>query len=521
MLRWTPVGSDGDLARLTPSAVISPPAAASVMRPRTTPRDALVVRAHVYRALLAALAVLSASLYALDDWRRYQTFRSAGYDVGIFDQAIRRYASFEAPVSSLKGVGFSLLGDHFSPILAVVAPLFWIWPDTRMLGLLLGALVGASIFPVYSFSERRLGPGLALVTTTAYVFWWPIQGLVGFDFHEIAFAVPLVAWLIDSLDRGRRSTVVAICLVLLLVREDMGFMLLMVAIILAGRRQFRLAGALAIAGVVAFELITKIAIPAFSPDGTWRYWAYPALGGDAQSAIAHIGQHPIDTARLFVSVSAKRVLLVCLFLPPTLLALMSPYVLLAIPILIERLLSSRPFLWSFSYQYNAILAPILVLATVDTLARITRRETSAMRVIRMLVVCMLAFTVVGGTVAARNLYTLHDVFTAKGWAMTARMRADSGVIARIPPHVCVEADDRLIPHLIGRDYLVPPNGSEDIASWLAVDTSQKNTGGGAEVSPGARLAVAREQGFAEVWRSGPLRLLHRAGPANGLCGRVD
>jgi hypothetical protein len=101
------------------------------------------------------------------------------------------------------------------------------------------------------------------------------------------------------------------------------------------------------------------------------------------------------------------------------------------------------------------------------------------------------------------------------------MRADSEVLARIPPRVCVEADDRLIPHLIGRDYLVPPNGSEDLASWLAVDTSQKNTGGGAEVSPKARLALAREQGFAEVWRSGPVRLLHRAGPANQLCSRVD
>ena len=156
--------------------------------------------------LLAGLAALSAFLYALDDWRRYASYRSAGYDVGIFDQAIRHYARLEAPVSSLKGVGFSLLGDHFSPILAVLAPAFWIWPDTRMLGIVLGVLVAASVFPVYAFCERRLGPGLALLTSAAYVFWWPIQGLVGFDFHEIAFAVPLMAWLIDALDRAAQRT---------------------------------------------------------------------------------------------------------------------------------------------------------------------------------------------------------------------------------------------------------------------------------------------------------------------------
>ena len=231
--------------------------------------------------------------------------------------------------------------------------------------------------------------------------------------------------------------------------------------------------------------------------------------------------HPFETARLFVSVSQKRVLLVCLFLPPTLLALMSPYALLAVPILVERLLSSRPFLWTFNFQYNAILAPILVLATVDTLARLTRRETSTARVTRMLVVGLFAFTVVGGTALAGNLYPLRDVFTAQGWASTARTRAASEIVARIPPRACVEADDRLIPHLIGRDYIVPPNGSGDSASWLAVDTSQENTGGGAEISPKERLATARGEGFAEVWRGGPMRLLHRDLPARAICARVD
>jgi hypothetical protein len=146
------------------SAVISPPAP-TLTRPRSEARATSGSHGRVQRALLVALALVSGSLYALEDWRRYATFQSAGYDVGIFDQGIRHYAHFEAPVSSLKGVGFSLLGDHFSPILAVLAPVFWIWSDTRVLGLVLGALIAASIFPVYAFSERRLGPGLALLTT--------------------------------------------------------------------------------------------------------------------------------------------------------------------------------------------------------------------------------------------------------------------------------------------------------------------------------------------------------------------
>ncbi len=192
-----------------------------------------------------------------------------------------------------------------------------------------------------------------------------------------------------------------------------------------------------------------------------------------------------------------------------------------IPILAERLLSDRQFLWTINFQYNAILAPIIVLATVDTLARIARATTAVGRISRVAVILVFSLTVVGGTAVASNLYPLRYLFAGQEGSGPARTRAAAEIVRRIPPHVCVEADDRLIPHLIGRDYLVPPNGSEDLASWLAVDTSQQNTGGGAEITPRARLASARSEGFVLVWRGGPMRLLHRAGPSSPICRHVD
>ena len=479
------------------------------------------MRVDAYRAVLTGLAVFSGGIYAALDWQRYDSYASAGYDVGIFDQAIRHYARFQAPVSSLKGVGFSLLGDHFSPILAILAPLFWIWPDTRMLGFVLGLLIAASAFPVYAFCERRLGPGLALVTAAAYLFWWPLQGIVQSDFHEIAFAVPLVAWLIDSLDRGRRGAVVAICLVLLLVREDMGFLLCMVAIILVTQRQFRLAGALAVVGIAAFEVITKLIIPGFAPDGTWQYWAYPALGGDLQSALAHIVVHPLghgQAARLGIrETRAARVPV-----PPA----------DAARARVALRASGHPDPGRAAAQRSPVPVddqlPVQRHPRADHRARHGRhaREDRASHdggredLARRGDLPVLADRV-GGTAVASNLYPLRYLFVGQDGSAPARIRAAAEIVGRIPPHVCVEADDRLIPHLIGRDYLVPPNGSESLASWLAVDTSQHNTGGGAEITPQARLAAARGDGFVLVWSGGPMRLLHRAGPSSPICRQVD
>ena len=80
------------------------------------------------RALPWAVATLFAPLYAAVSLTRHARLESAGFDLGIFEEAVRSYARLGAPVVALKGEGFNLLGDHFSPALAVLAPIYRLWP---------------------------------------------------------------------------------------------------------------------------------------------------------------------------------------------------------------------------------------------------------------------------------------------------------------------------------------------------------------------------------------------------------
>ncbi|MDQ1128073.1 DUF2079 domain-containing protein [Microbacterium sp. SORGH_AS_0888] len=58
----------------------------------------------------------------------------AGVDLAIFTQAAQRYAQFEWPWSEIKAAwGFNLLGDHFSPILAVLGPIYAMVPHAWVL----------------------------------------------------------------------------------------------------------------------------------------------------------------------------------------------------------------------------------------------------------------------------------------------------------------------------------------------------------------------------------------------------
>ncbi|MFC4909162.1 DUF2079 domain-containing protein [Actinomadura gamaensis] len=142
-------------------------------------------------------------LYTTFSLVRHARIQTAGYDLGIFDQAIRSYAHFRAPVSAIKGPGFNLLGDHFHPVLALLAPLYWLWDDPRTLLTAQAALIAASVIPVARLAIRRLGPAQGTAVATAYGFSWGIQGAIAFDFHEIAFAVPLMAFAMTALAEQR------------------------------------------------------------------------------------------------------------------------------------------------------------------------------------------------------------------------------------------------------------------------------------------------------------------------------
>jgi uncharacterized membrane protein len=58
-------------------------------------------------------------------------FQSGGFDLGIFDQTVWQYAHFLTPFNTIKGE--FILGDHLTLTMPLLAPLYWIWSDVRIL----------------------------------------------------------------------------------------------------------------------------------------------------------------------------------------------------------------------------------------------------------------------------------------------------------------------------------------------------------------------------------------------------
>lgn len=391
----------------------------------------------------AIITLLAFSAYCWLSVIRHVDFKTAGYDVGIFDQAIRHYAHFMPPYSPLKGIDFNLLGDHFHPILILITPLYWIWNDPRVLLIVQSVLMAASIWLVWVFARRKLPGILAALVTAIYAFGWPLQAMADFEFHEIAFALPLLAWAALSLDEEhpRDRQLFASCLLLLLVREDMGACVLMLGFIRALRKPRKQGIALASIGFVAFFLVTMVIVPAFG-DG-FGYWQYSVLE-EGPVAILKALFLPFDKTRT----------LLALLIPLGFLPLFSKFSLVAMPIVLQRFLADRESLWTTEYHYNAPVWTIITMATIPVLAKLITKDRIR-KVSTWLAAAILLAQAVLSTGINNDMFPLGTMFD-RSPQLREQVANKKKIISQIPDNVCVTASERFVPHLTDRTRVTVP-----------------------------------------------------------------
>ena len=487
------------------------PTTGAPFRHRTLCRSA---RPWVAPASLALAQFVVMATYSLT---RYSQFLTAGHDLGIFDQVVRAYSRFRAPIALLKGDGFNILGDHFHPIVAVLAPLYWIWDDPRMLLLAQSALLAVSTVIVWRFARRKLAPGWAAILTVGYALGWPLQGMVNFDFHEVAFAIPLLAWAFDALDRRSDGELVAASALLLLVREDMGALVAVLGVLRALRRPRRAGLVLAAGSVVWLVLVTGMVIPHFSRTGHYAYWDLPGLGPDAGAAVRTAITDPGTVLRLLVTPDQKWHTMLFLIVPLLFLPLVSARSLVAAPLLAERFLSARPALWSTGFHYNAPVWIVLFVATIDVIGRAHgwRRRVLGSALAATLVVVPVAGLVVEPT-EVQPILPLARLVDGSAFQTTAHIRDQAAIVARVPAGVCVVADDRLASHLTPKDVVATFGLTNRPQDFYAIDLSQPVL----SIEPNQKttadaMRIAESEGFLEVARAGTVVLLQSpsyAGP---------
>ncbi len=395
---------------------------------------------------LIALAVFAA--YLPISLFRYLRLDPTSWDLGIFTEYVKQYAHLHAPIVDIRGAGFNLLGDHFHPIVALIAPFFRLFPTPITLLVAQALLAAVSVVPVSRAAADKLGTGAGRAIGAAYGFSWGLQQMVNYDFHEIAFAVPLLACSLSALVRGRMRAAVWWALPLVFVKEDQGFTLAAIGLLMVIVYKRPRAGMfLAIWGLAWSFLAIIVIIPHFSPTHHYLYWAD---GGTVSPVGGHFSVAGV-ISQLATGWSTKVPTVALILLPTAFLALRSPLVLAALPSLALRFVGTNSAYWGTAWHYNATVMPIVFIAAVDGIARIRAAspERGPNRPAALLARHGAAL-MLGAAAALAFQFPLSQLWTPQTYTIDQHVAAARAAMARVPDGATVATDLDLLAPLAAR-----------------------------------------------------------------------
>jgi uncharacterized membrane protein len=442
------------------------------------------------------LAGIFSAIYAVVAVRRHLRMRTTSFDLGIFEQAVRSYAHLQWPTSSLKGPDYPLLGDHFHPILAFLAPFYLIAPTPITLLVAQALLLGCSVVPIAQLAIQRLGPRNGILIGVSYGFSWGLQNAVGFDFHEVCFAVPLLAWSMVRLAQRRFRQAVLIAAPLILVKEDLPLTLAAIGVVvfLLGNRKW---GAVTvIAGVAATAVIVLLIIPSINPVGDNPYL----------STVAVSGQGAVD--RLFTPAGIKAGTVAALVALGAGLAVRSPLALVVVPTIAWRFWAQNESYWGTRYHYSAVLMPIIFVALLDALDRLAPSFHGRMRSVPTVavVVSLTASVLLGARLS------LADMVRPKVWHTNSAVAMQKRLLRQIPDGATVAAPNQVGPQLTNRAdvYLYPWYPTSEVRpEWVLANDPPKSWPLTSQ-QEGLHLRYLRTGGtYREVSHQGDLYLFQR------------
>jgi uncharacterized membrane protein len=411
---------------------------------------------------VAAIALVYAVVFsALSIWR-HSIFNSSTYDLALFDQIIWNMAHGRFFESSIKG--FNYLGDHVSPILVLLAPLYWVWEDVRLLLVFQSVVIAAAAFPFASAAAGALGNRTAGVMMAAVFLLYPNLGYVNlFDFHPEILLVPTFTFAVFFERRGRPWAAAACALLALTVKEDVAITAACFGIHLFLAARARAAGTVvAVVSAAWFVLAMNVIIPANKPPGTGDGYLYVEryahLGATLPEVVKNAILNPyralVGSYTWWKGVTALRMFVPVAFLP----FIGWPMFLVAVPVLGYTYVSSHIPQFDLRFQYLTIAVPFIMFAALDGAAFIKKRlqGLTAARPIARIAASRSALVVAAGLLALNGFSVYWMVSSHKQNKTFARHYNEEAIheaLKLIPKDAPAATINTLGPHLSHRRVL--------------------------------------------------------------------
>ncbi len=306
----------------------------------------------IVAALTIAWAVVMIRLGLIRHW----TLTSNLYDLGIFENILHRTSHGDVLGCSVYP-SQTHMTEHFDPLLILLAPIYRIFPAAETLIVVQVLWAASSTIPLFLLTRRLLDERAAGLACAALLLSSFLHANVLWDFHSITLAWPLVFWAALAFEARARNRLFMAVAALLLVREDIAFVMVGFSIWVALDRRSRRDGLALLALSVTWVLATAFVL---APEAGVAAHGARFGGGGLLGLIASP-----STLWARVATHAKLGYVALLVAPSLGLALVRPrhWLLVAPGLSILALSQSAPVHSPF-FHYSTLVVPFWFVASV-------------------------------------------------------------------------------------------------------------------------------------------------------------
>lgn len=294
---------------------------------------------------------------------KYNNFGYNGLDLGIYNQVF--YNTAHGRLFQFTVHPHSYLGDHFELFILLLTPFYYLYQSPINLLILQIIFLAISIWPLYLIARERFLVHWSLLVCLAFLLNPFILNILFFEFHLLAFAVPLLFFVMYFYIKNKFAPFCLFIFLSLLVREDVAWVILMIGVLaLIDRKKMKWALVPIIAGAAWFIMAMKLS-GYFNHYGTYKFlFMYAWLGNTPGEMLKHIFTNPFDLLRQIFSLN-NFLLIIGLMVPVGGISFLKPrYLVPTVLIAGQFFLTTVSTAIVLETHYTSLFLPFIYIAAV-------------------------------------------------------------------------------------------------------------------------------------------------------------
>lgn len=396
---------------------------------------------------------------------KFLNHRTPNFDFGIFSQMYHYLSKTLVPFTTCeRDMLLSHFAVHFSPILYLGLPFYWIFPHPSTILALQAFVVALGVLPIYKLAKHfKLSDNKTLAVIIIYVLHPTVIANNFYYFHENCFLTVLLLGMFYFAEKGKSIPTYIFALLTMMVKEDAPVYVLFFGLYLLFSNKSKLKGGiLCCISVIYFAVVTKLMSIYGQGIMAYRYDNFIfEEGGSIYSVVINIIKNPAYLFDQLLKIE-KLEFLILMLVPMALLpfAIKKPSrLILLLPMILINLMTEYKYQYDIGFQYTYATVAFLFYVTLINLSELDPKYA------KRLLLCGICSSLI--FFSSVNLHRMDAIKTYKNEKYMVDTINEA--LDTIPKDKSIKSSTFFIPALWNRDIVYQYDYSDEETDYVVFD----------------------------------------------------